>query len=198
MNRLTQIFFFIFITISVKSQSDTLTERIQQLVNKKVPPYQNTTIDGKHIDSTYFLGKITILSFFSFGCGPCYQELSILNEISKRYPKEKYQILLLGDAAEKDLRDLRAYHSKRYRKFKRKLGIDTLAFDIIADCPENPVRFIPRSCKGSSETFKVYGYPTAFFINSEGVIKQFCMGYSIPRNKIFDDYFYSKLAEAEN
>lgn len=117
--------------------------------------------------------------------------------MSKTLSKENYQILLLGDATDKDLRDLRAYHSKHYGKAKRKLGVDTLAFDIVADCPENPVRFIARSCKGSTERFHVCAFPTTFFINKEGIIKDICMGFALPRNKIFDDYFYSKLKEAE-
>lgn len=188
---------FLFVAIASKSQSDTIMQYTLKLIGKKVPAYQSTTIDGKTIDSSYFKGKITILSFFGFGCAPCNQELSLLCEMSKTLPRENYQILLLGDATEKDLRDLRAYRSKDYGKMKRKLGIDTLAFDIVADCPENPVRIIMRSCKGSKETFQVSALPTTFFINKEGVIKDICMGFSLPRNKEFDAYFYSKLLMAE-
>lgn len=189
---------FLFVAIASKSQSDTLMDYTRKLIGKKVPAYQSTTIDGKIIDSSYFKGKITILSFFGFGCAPCNQELSLLCEMSKTLPRENYQILLLGDATEKDLRDLRAYRSKDYGKMKRKLGIDTLAFDIVADCPENPVRFIARSCKGSTDTFRVCAFPTTFFINKDGVIKDICMGFALPRNKEFDAYFYSKLKEVEN
>jgi peroxiredoxin len=189
---------FLVLTLCSISQSDTLMAQTLKLIGKKVPAYQSTTIDGKQIDSSYFLGKVTILSFFGFGCAPCNQELSLLCEMSKTLPKENYQILLLGDATEKDLRDLRAYRSKDYGKMKRKLGIDTLAFDIVADCPENPVRLIMRSCKGSTETFHVCAFPTTFFINKKGIIKEICMGFALPRNKEFDAYFYSKLKEAEN
>ncbi len=191
------VFLFLLSTHASKSQSDTIMAHTLKLIGKKVPTYQSTTIDGKQIDSSYFIGKVTILSFFGFGCSPCNQELSLLCEMSKTLPKENYQILLLGDATEKDLRDLRAYRSKDFGKMKRKLGIDTLDFDIVADCPENPVRLIMRSCKGSTETFHVCAFPTTFFINKEGIIKDICMGFALPRNKIFDDYFYSKLKEAE-
>lgn len=197
MKRLAQLLLFLFTTIHVESQTDTLMARTMRLIGKKVPDYQNITIDGKKIDSAYFMGKVTILSFFGFGCGPCYQELSLLNEISRTYSKEKYQILFLADVRAEDLRDFRAYRSKRFRKMKRKLGVDTLAFDIIADCPENRVRLLNRSCKGSTETFKVCAFPSTFFINREGIIKDICMGFAMPRNKEFDDYFYAKLREAE-
>lgn len=192
-----QIIIFLIISNVVKAQLDTLDYPCLKLINKKIPLYKNTTIDGMAIDSNYFKGKVTLLTFFGFGCGPCFSELRILDEISKTYPKDKYHILFLGDATEKDLRDLRSYHSKSYGKTKRRLGVDTLAFDIIADCPENPVRFIARSCKGSTETFKVTSFPCTFFINQEGIIKEVCIGFSMKKNKIFDDYFYAKLKEAE-
>ena len=197
MTRLIFPFLFLSVVLSGQVSYETLVKRSRELINQNVFFFEHTTIDGLKIDSNYFKGKVTILSFFAFGCGPCYTELGLLNEISKTYSKDKYQILFLGDATEKDLRDLRAYNSKRNRKLKRKLGVDTLAFDIIADCPENPVRFIARSCKGSSEIFRVFAFPTTFFINPEGIIKEICMGFAMPRNKEFDDYFYSKLKEAE-
>jgi peroxiredoxin len=192
------IYFLLGYIACARSQSDTITEHSLQWVGKKVPPYQSTTIDGKRIDSTYFKNRITILCFFSFNCSPCRHELSLLSELGKTLPKEKYQILLLGDATEKDLRDLRAYHARTSGKWKRRLGIDTLAFDIVSDCPDNPVRAIMRSCRGATvATFKVYGNPTTFFINQQGIIKKVSIGFAVPRSKRDDDYFYSLLKEAE-
>lgn len=176
-----QVIIYLLISFFVRGQQDTLNFPCLKLTNKKVPLYKNTTIDGKLIDSSYFKGKVTLLTFFGFGCGPCYSELRILDEISKTYPKDKYQILFIGDATEKDLRDFRSYHSKSFAKTKRKLGVDTLAFDIIADCPDNPVRFFARSCKGSSETFNVNAFPITFFINQEGIIKEICVGFSLKK-----------------
>jgi peroxiredoxin len=193
-----QIFLFLFVSLGAKSQDDTLLTGCLQLIDKKVPDLQKTTIDGKRIDSAYFKGKITILTFFGFGCGPCYQELTLLDELSKTLDKEKYQILLLGDAGENDLRDFRSHESKHFAKRKRKLGIDTLAFDIVADCPENPVRLMHKSCKGSTEIFKAYAFPTTYFINREGIIKQVCLGFSLPRSKNSDEYFLSKLRDSEH
>jgi hypothetical protein len=114
----------------------------------------------------------------------------------KEYPRDKYQVLMIGDAADKDLRDLRAYKSNHYRKLKRKWGIDTLAFDMVADCPENPVKFFSKSCRGSTPVFKVYTFPTTFFINKEGIVKEICHGFAMPRNKESDEYFYAKLRGA--
>lgn len=198
MKPVLRILVFLFISATAKSQIDTAVYPCLRLVNTKVPLYQSTTIDGKSIDSNYFKGKVTLLTFFGFGCGPCYSELRILDEISKTYPKDKYQILFLGDATDKDLRDLRSYHSKSYGKMKGRVGVDTLAFDMVADCPENPVRFIARSCKGSTGIFKVTAFPTTFFINSEGIIKEVCIGFSMKKDKVFDEYFYEKLKAAEN
>lgn len=201
MKKIPQIVFYLVLVFSVKAQRDTLVkadrdtifDACDRLVNKKVPVYTAVTIDGKKIDSAYFNNKVTVLTFFGFNCWPCLYELDILDEIVKEYPKDKYQVLLIGDGSDKDLRDLRAYHSKHYRKLKRKMGIDTLAFDMVADCPENPVKLFGKSCPGSTPVFKVVGFPTTFFINREGIIKEICHGFAVPRNKESDEYFLSKL-----
>lgn len=106
---------------------------------------------------------------------------------------------MLGDASEKDLNDLRSRNSKTSGKWKRKLGIDTLTIDLVSDCPNNRVSFLMRTCKGAAfNTFKVYANPTTFFVNKEGIVKKVFVGFSIPRNKKDDDYFYSTLRELEN
>ncbi len=197
MKKILQISLFVTLAFSVNAQSDTLYDASLKLLNKKVPTYTTVTIDGKKVDSTYFLGKVTILTFFSFNCGPCLYELDILDEIVKKYPREEYQVLMIGGAADKDMRDLRAYRSNRYGKLKRKWGIDTLAFDMVADCPKNPVKFFSKSCRGSTPIFGVHSFPRTFFINKEGIIKEICFGFAIPRDKEFDEYFYAKLREAE-
>ncbi|PBQ33097.1 hypothetical protein CNR22_15355 [Sphingobacteriaceae bacterium] len=195
-----KLFFFSLLTlcgVSMRSQNDSLFKGSRVMINRAVSFFEHTTIDRRKIDSNYFKGKITILSFFGFGCGPCYTELSLLNEISKTYPKDNYQILLIGSGNEKDLRDLRAYNSKREGKRKTKLGLDTLAFDIIADCPGNSIKTLFRACNGSKESFHVDGVPTSFFINREGIIKEVCIGFSVPRTTGSDHYFLDKMKEAE-
>lgn len=182
---------------SYQAQEDTTTYPAYKLINQKVPVLNKKSIDGIVIDSNYFKNKITILTFFGFGCGPCYSELRLLDEIRKKYPREKYQILLIGDSSENDLMDLRSKQSKKNRKIKRKLGLDSLAFDMVADCPDHPVKPFSKSCKGSTDTFYVTALPSTFFINENAVIKSFCHGFSMGRDKIWDDYFYSKLQEAE-
>ena len=199
MNRLTIIYFLVLTNVFGQAQKDTLLYSPLRWLDKKIPAYQSVAIDGKLIDSNYFKGKTTIICFFGFNCGPCRQELSLLSELDKNISKEKFQILMLGDASEKDLNDLRSRNSKTSGKWKRKLGIDTLTFDIVSDCPNIRVSFLMRTCKGAAfNTFKVYAIPTTFFVNKEGIVKKVFVRFSIPRNKKDDDYFYSTLRELEN
>lgn len=198
MNKIKTIFFLLILADFARSQKDTLLDSPLRWIDKKVPAYQSVTIDGKHIDSNYFKGKITIICFFGFNCAPCRQELSLLSDLDKNISKEKCQILMLGDASEKDLNDLRSRNSKTSGKWKRKLGIDTLTFDLVSDCPNIRVSLLMRACKGAAiNTFKVYANPTTFFVNQEGIVKKVFVGFSIPRNKKDDEYFYSTLKELE-
>ena len=78
------------------------------------------------------------------------------------------------------------------------MGIDSLAYDLVADCPDNPVKLIHRGCAGSGQIFKVTATPTTFFINRGSVISDVCIGFSMRRDSIWDAYFYSKIKNAEN
>lgn len=191
-------FFYLFLATFayIAAQNDSVVERPLQMIGKKVPVWEKVTVDGKQIDSNYFKGKVTVLNFFSFGCAPCLKELRILDEISRTISKDDCQILLVGDADEKAVRDLRAYKSRNFGKYKRKMGIDTLAFDMIADCPGSPLRFIHRGCMESPEQFMVNGTPTTFFINREGTIKKVCIGFPMRSDESSDAYFYALLKEA--
>lgn len=67
------VFLFILASLASKSQSDTIAAHTLKLIGKKVPAYQSTTIDGKLIDSSYFVGKITILSFLASVAHPAFR-----------------------------------------------------------------------------------------------------------------------------
>lgn len=68
---------------------------------------------------------------------------------------------------------------------------------MVADCPENSVKLFRKSCIGSQKLFKLTAFPTTFFIHIYAEIKSLCVGFSLSRDKIWDDYFYSKLQEAK-
>lgn len=66
-----QLFIFLVLAFSARAQSDTkvkadtdtIFDGSNRLVNQRVPSYTAVTIDGKKIDSTYFLNKVTLLHF---------------------------------------------------------------------------------------------------------------------------------------
>lgn len=190
------ILFLLLFYHLVHSQNPNFFDSTLLWQHKKIPDFQASTIDGKMIDSNYFKRKITILCFYSFNCGPCRYELRLLASLAKRLDKNKYQILMIADASEEDLRDLRKTQSKANKRWKKKMGIDTLAMDIVTECPKNKAKFIMAACSGSiSSLFFVKGTPTTFLIDPKNIVKHIIIGF--PLKKVEDTYFDTYIKELE-
>ncbi|WP_109126363.1 TlpA disulfide reductase family protein [Dyella sp. C11] len=51
-----------------------------------VPPFELTTVDGRPVSNAMFKGKVTLIDFFSYGCGPCLDEIPALNAYKAAHP----------------------------------------------------------------------------------------------------------------
>ena len=67
-------------------------------VGDKAPVFVCRTIDGKTIDISKLQGKIVMINFFATWCGPCLQELPVLqkNIWDKYKSKDNFQLIILG------------------------------------------------------------------------------------------------------
>jgi len=52
--------------------------------------------DGKEYKLSQFQGKVVLINFFTFFCGPCRQEMPHLNEIYQELKGKGFQILGIG------------------------------------------------------------------------------------------------------
>jgi cytochrome c biogenesis protein CcmG/thiol:disulfide interchange protein DsbE len=55
--------------------------------------------DGKDYSLSQFQGKVVLLNFFTFFCGPCRQEMPHLNEIYQELKGQGFQMLGIGLAS---------------------------------------------------------------------------------------------------
>jgi cytochrome c biogenesis protein CcmG/thiol:disulfide interchange protein DsbE len=55
--------------------------------------------DGKEYKLSQFRGKVVLINFFTFFCGPCRQEMPHLNEIYQELQGKGFQILGIGLAS---------------------------------------------------------------------------------------------------
>lgn len=171
----TYLLFISLLLCSIFShaQVDTTYRPSYRLLDKRVPVITASSIDGKKIDSAYFANKITVIVFSSPGCAPCKYMLPKLNQWTKQFARDTFQVLFIFDANLAYTRDFRASNSKHFSKQKKKQGLDSLAFDFIAECPASEPKFFSKACMAIAKDFYVNGWPATFFVAKDGHIRNY-------------------------
>jgi len=156
---------FAVITIT-SAQSDTTTIT---RVGDRAPAFTCRTIDGKTIDISKLQGKIVMINFFATWCGPCLQELPVLqkNIWDKYKTNDNFQLIILG----------RQHTEAEVRKF-----VDSRKFTMpFAPDPERKIyslyatQFIPRNViigKDGRIIFQSMGYTPEEFKKIEDLLTE--------------------------
>ncbi len=87
------------------AQTDTAT---LTKIGDKAPLFSCKTIDNKTVDIAQLQGKIILINFFATWCGPCNQELPLLEKnIWDKYKNNpSFDLIILGrEHTEKEVRD---------------------------------------------------------------------------------------------
>jgi thiol-disulfide isomerase/thioredoxin len=126
------------------------------------PAFQLTGRGGKAIDLNQFRGQVVMINFWATWCGPCRQEMPLLEDIHKKYKAMGFT--MLGVNVEPDSAAAEAWLSKQ------KPVTFPIAFDT-----ESKV----------SKLYKVAGMPSTVFVDRKGNVRTMHKGY-----KPGDENFY--------
>lgn len=188
MHKIFLLISFICLAQKAGAQFDSTEFPVYKLLGKAVPVFTALTVDHKPIHADYFHNKYTILVFSSPGCVPCKFMLPKLDQWTKQFSKDTFQVLYIYDADSMLTRDVRSAKSRQLGKFKRSMGIDSLAFDCVAECSAK-TRMISRFCLTHSRHFGVRSWPSTFFIDRTGIIRNVMTGYAVGDTKDMDLLF---------
>lgn len=160
------------LTIATFSYCQTIVEMDEsgephRLKNKLAPNFRATALDDKEINLKDLNGKIVFLDFWSLSCAACFKELPELNEIAKKYPKEKFVIISLMDNTKDELLKKFDITNDGYKIKKPIFGNDKIDFQIIPDAKEIMKLF--------SDPFV---FPQAFILDQNGVLTFYNTGYA--------------------
>lgn len=110
------------------------------------PDFTLLTIDGKDFHLSDYKGRPVLINFFASWCLPCREEMPILEKIVHEYsPKGVVFLGVAVDDTEAKMKDFIARYSVTFP-----VGLDKTA--------------------AIQKSFGIYGIPTTYFIDKQGVI----------------------------
>jgi thiol-disulfide isomerase/thioredoxin len=126
------------------------------------PAFKLTGRGGKAIDLAQFKGQVVMINFWATWCGPCRQEMPLLEDIYKKYKPMGFT--MLGVNVEPDAAGAEAWLGKQ----------KPVSFPIAFDTDSKV-----------SKLYKVAGMPSTVFVDRKGNVRVMHKGY-----KPGDENFY--------
>jgi thiol-disulfide isomerase/thioredoxin len=117
------------------------------------PDFRLKTSDGKQFSMTEHKGEVVMINFWASWCGPCRQEMPLLDSIYKKYGKLGFT--LVGVNVEPDQAAADAWLKKT-----------PVSFPILYD-PDSKV----------SKLYGVQGMPNTVFVDRKGQVRKIHRGY---------------------
>lgn len=121
-------------------------------IGKPAPDFQVTNLKGEALSLKDYRGQVVLLDFWATWCGPCIAEMPKVKKTYETYKDQKFQII--GISLDQSEEPLAAYIEK-----------EGLAW----------VHYWDES-RDVRNLYKVWGIPTAFLIDGEGIIRKASLG----------------------
>ena len=123
--------------------------RIQDTFRKKLPQFEYVDANKK-LTPQNFQNKWTLLSFWSYSCPPCIEELPSLNQLALNWAGPELEVMTVNVDEDK---------TENYEQAKSLLQTENIVLPTIWD-----------KQKVLAKAFEVNEYPRHFLINPEGEI----------------------------
>jgi peroxiredoxin len=119
----------------------------------QAPAFTLQSVDGKTVSLAQFKGDVVMINFWASWCGPCRQEMPLLDDIYKQYKDMGF--VLLGVNVEPDTHDANAWLKKTPVSY--------------------PVLYDPKS--QVSQLYQVQAMPTTVIVDRQGNVRFVHNGY---------------------
>lgn len=168
--------------IFVSSALTTQRNDPHSLLNQKVPAIDAVTVDGQRIDSNYFKGKVTLISFMFIGCVPCMKEAPVLNQLYKEVSHDTLQMLCVAPHTAIQMADYNSKENNRLSLLRKANGVEPIPYPVIAECTTTKEGRAPNvlgpECNTLSAQFFVSGYPATLLVDHNGIVRKVYEGFS--------------------
>jgi thiol-disulfide isomerase/thioredoxin len=65
-------------------------------------PFEMAALDGSHVTSNEFAGKVVVMNFWATWCGPCKDEMPALERLRKSLDQDKFVLLTVTTDLQRD------------------------------------------------------------------------------------------------
>lgn len=143
-----------------------------------LPAIDGRTLSGIQVDSNFFKGKVTLISFFYIGCPPCMKEIPVLNRLQERLGARGLRILGIAPHHADQLRLFYPGDSVRLAQYHT----EAIRYEILPECPPDNLTDMAPRCYTFSRQMGVQAWPTAFIVNRQGRIVMTKEGFPMREN----------------
>jgi len=119
----------------------------------QAPGFTLQSVDGKTVTLGQFKGDVVMINFWASWCGPCRQEMPLLDDIYKQYKDMGF--VLLGINVEPDASNANGWLKKTPVSY--------------------PILYDPKSAV--SQLYQVQAMPTTVIIDRQGIVRYVHNGY---------------------
>ena len=151
-------------------------------ISGTAPDFTLKTLSGENIRLAEQRGKVVMLNFWATWCGPCREEMPLLEELQQRYQKAGFTVLGVNI---EDTREAKKY--KAVEHFAKEKGV---TFPILLDQKKELV--------GKIEKLYLAGnlpMPTTIFIDRSGQVRYLHKGYKSGDKKAYKTAIKSLIRE---
>ncbi|GBF30790.1 thiol-disulfide oxidoreductase ResA [bacterium MnTg04] len=141
------------------------------MVGQPAPDFALKSLDGENLRLSEFRGEVVMINFWATWCGPCRQEMPLLEELYRRYKKVGFR--LLGVNIDDDLRSA--------IKMVDVLGV---SFPVLLD-----------ERKQVSRLYDVNAMPATLLIDRSGIVRYIHHGYRSGYEQSYVDEIRELLKE---
>lgn len=148
MMNMTRIFLSVFLTVLAAANLAA-----SDLAGKQAPDFALKSSTGENLRLSEYRGEVVMINFWATWCGPCRQEMPLLDDLYSRY--ERVGFVLLGVNIDDEPR--------RAMQMIDELGVE---FPVVFD-----------STKEVSELYDVSAMPVTVIVDREGNVRHVHHGY---------------------
>ena len=142
----------------------------QKMVGKPALEIDATDLDtGRPVKLADFRGKVVVLDFWGYWCGPCVGRMPKLMELDRKFAGRPLAILALHDQS---IQSRVVYDRKIAKARERMWGGRDLPFRVLLDRPdpENPEDLSPEGTGTTCKRYGITGFPTLYVIDQDGTM----------------------------